>query len=247
MPVQIPNYTSPYALGMSGTTGPGTTSRAAASSAGSTTGPSAGGRTTSAAGSTTGPSAGSRTTSSAGSKTGPGGTDSQDKTDTSGTDGSSGTGNVIDAVFGDADDKMVSMEDFLTLMVAQLKNQDFMNPVDDTQYVTQLAQISSMQQMEQMAYNAKSTYVTSLVGKYVSAAKFTVSGELKKSEGLVDKVSLLDEKFVIYVDGEAYDMDEIMEIKTPPVTTTTNEDNKDDKNPGDDEDSGNQGDGSGKV
>lgn len=247
MPVQIPNYTSPYALGMSGTTGPGTTSRAAASSAGSTTGPSAGGRTTSAAGSTTGPSAGSRTTSSAGSKTGPGGTDSQDKTDTSGTDGSSGTGNVIDAVFGDADDKMVSMEDFLTLMVAQLKNQDFMNPVDDTQYVTQLAQISSMQQMEQMAYNAKSTYVTSLVGKYVSAAKFTVSGELKKSEGLVDKVSLLDEKFVIYVDGEAYDMDEIMEIKTPPVTTTPNEDNKDDKDPGDDGDSGNQGDGSGKV
>lgn len=247
MPVQIPNYTSPYALGMSGTTGPGTTSRAASSSAGSTTGPSAGGRTTSAAGSTTGPSAGSRTTSSAGSKTGPGGTDSQDKTDTSGTDGSSGTGNVIDAVFGDADDKMVSMEDFLTLMVAQLKNQDFMNPVDDTQYVTQLAQISSMQQMEQMAYNAKSTYVTSLVGKYVSAAKFTVSGELKKSEGLVDKVSLLDEKFVIYVDGEAYDMDEIMEIKTPPVTTTPNEDNKDDKDPGDDGDSGNQGDGSGKV
>ena len=35
---------------------------------------------------------------------------------------------------------------FLTLLVAQLKNQDFMNPVDDTQYVTQLAQISTMQQ-----------------------------------------------------------------------------------------------------
>jgi len=52
---------------------------------------------------------------------------------------------------------------------------------------------------------------------------------------------------VIYVDGEAYDMDEIMEIKTPPVTTTPNEDNKDDKDPGDDGDSGNQGDGSGKV
>ena len=81
----------------------------------------------------------------------------------------------------------------------------------------------------------------------MSAAKFTVSGELKKSEGLVDKVSLLDEKFVIYVDGEAYDMDEIMEIKTPPATTPPNEDDKDDKNPGDDGDSGNQGDGSGKV
>ena len=71
--------------------------------------------------------------------------------DTEGTDGTSGSNDVIDAVFGDASDKAVSMDDFLTLMVAQLKNQDFMNPVDDTQYVTQLAQISTMQQMEEMA------------------------------------------------------------------------------------------------
>ena len=134
--------------------------------------------------------------------------------ETEGTNGASGNGHVIDAVFGDASDKAVSMEDFLTLMVAQLKNQDFMNPVDDTQYVTQLAQISTMQQMEEMAYNAKSTYVTSLVGKTVTAAKFTVAGDLKKTEGVVNKVSLLDGKFVIYVEGESYGMDEIMEIRT---------------------------------
>ena len=134
--------------------------------------------------------------------------------ETEGTNGASGNGDVIDAVFGDASDKAVSMEDFLTLMVAQLKNQDFMNPVDDTQYVTQLAQISTMQQMEEMAYNAKSTYVTSLVGKTVTAAKFTVAGDLKKTEGVVNKVSLLDGQFVIYVEGESYGMDEIMEIRT---------------------------------
>ena len=138
--------------------------------------------------------------------TGTGGTDSTNSTDSS--------GNVIDAVFGSEDDKM---DDFLTLMVAQLKNQDFMNPVDDTQYVTQLAQISTMQQMEEMAYNAKSSYVASLVGKNVSAAKFTVSGDLKKADGVVEKISLLDGKFVIYVDGEAFSMDEIMEIKDKPA------------------------------
>lgn len=150
---------------------------------------------------------------------------------TEGTDGTPGDGNVIDAVFGDASDKAVSMDDFLTLMVAQLKNQDFMNPVDDTQYVTQLAQISTMQQMEEMAYNAKSTYVTSLVGKTVTAAKFTVAGDLKKTEGIVNKVSLLDGKFVIYVDGESYSMDEIMEIRTEVPK-------KDDDKPPDSEDSG---------
>lgn len=133
---------------------------------------------------------------------------------------------MIDAVFGDGDDKKVSMDDFLTLMVAQLKNQDFMNPVDDTQYVTQLAQISTMQQMEEMAYNAKSSYVASLVGKNVSAAKFTVSGELKKADGVVEKISLLDGKFVIYVDGEAFSMDEIMEIKDKTAAEGSGENNE---------------------
>lgn len=140
--------------------------------------------------------------------------DPGNKEDTGKTDESSGSGDVIDAVFGDPSDKNVSMEDFLTLMVAQLKNQDFMNPMDDTQYITQLAQISTMQQMEEMSYNAKSTYVTSLVGKTVTAAKFSVSGELKKATGVVDKISLLDGKFVIYVGKESYDLDQIMEVKT---------------------------------
>ncbi len=136
------------------------------------------------------------------------------------TEEDSETTNVVDAVYGDASDKMVTMNDFLTLMVAQLKNQDFMNPIDDTQYVTQLAQISTMQQMEEMAYNAKTTYVTSLVGKTVTAAKFTVSGDLKQTEGMVDKISLLDGKYVIYVDGEPYTTDEIMEVKAASQNST---------------------------
>ena len=83
-----------------------------------------------------------------------------------------------------------------------------------------------MQQMEEMAYNAKSSYVASLVGKNVSAAKFTVSGELKKADGVVEKISLLDGKFVIYVDGEAFSMDEIMEIKDKTAAEGSGENNE---------------------
>lgn len=199
MPVQT-NYNTPYTSGV-GSSGPGTAAR-----------------TSAAAG--TGPAARSGSTAGSDPKTtDPKATDS----DTKNTDA---TGNVIDAVFGDGEDKKVSMEDFLTLMVAQLKNQDFMNPVDDTQYVTQLAQISTMQQMEEMAYNAKSSYVASLVGKNVSAAKFTVSGDLKKADGVVEKISLLDGKFVIYVKGEAFSMDEIMEIKDKPTAEVPEDDDK---------------------
>lgn len=127
--------------------------------------------------------------------------------------GTDGTGNVIDAVFEKQSDRQVSIDDFLVLMVEQLKNQDFMNPVDDTQYVTQLAQFTTMQQMQELAYNAKSTYATSLVGKDVTAAKITVNGDLTTTEGPVEKVSLLDGEYMIFVGGKGFTLDEIMEVK----------------------------------
>ena len=46
------------------------------------------------------------------------------------------------AVFVDEKDNNLSLDSFLKLMVTQLTNQDFMNPVDDSQFITQMAQFS---------------------------------------------------------------------------------------------------------
>lgn len=43
--------------------------------------------------------------------------------------------------------KLASEETFLKLLVAQMKNQDPLNPMDSTQFVTQLAQYSSLEQL----------------------------------------------------------------------------------------------------
>ncbi len=138
-----------------------------------------------------------------------------------GKDQTNKTGNNIDAVFADPEDQQVSVDDFLQLMIAQLKNQDFMNPVDDTQYVTQLAQFTTMQQMEEMAYNSKSTYITSMVGKYVVASKMTVGGDLDTTEGIVNKISLVDDEYLVYVNDKPYKMSEIMQVKTAPEEKPT--------------------------
>ena len=42
---------------------------------------------------------------------------------------------------------LASEETFLKLMIAQLQNQDPLKPVDSTQFVTQLAQYSSLEQL----------------------------------------------------------------------------------------------------
>jgi flagellar basal-body rod modification protein FlgD len=45
---------------------------------------------------------------------------------------------------------------FLTLLVSQLKNQDPMSPTDGTQFVTQLAQFSSLEQLTNINTNVGS-------------------------------------------------------------------------------------------
>ena len=50
---------------------------------------------------------------------------------------------------GDASDSsnIVSKTEFLELLVAQLKNQDPINPVNNDQFITQLATFSSLEQL----------------------------------------------------------------------------------------------------
>ncbi len=75
--------------------------------------------------------------------------------------------------------KSMGRDEFLTLLVAQLKNQDPLNPMDSMEFTTQLAQFSSLEQLynvnagveklsayQQGMYNAQAV---GLIGKQVVA------------------------------------------------------------------------------
>jgi len=59
--------------------------------------------------------------------------------------GNSSSSNSLAAV--SASTTQVSEQQFLQLLVAQLQNQDPLNPMDGTQFVSQLAQFSELEQM----------------------------------------------------------------------------------------------------
>src|ERR1700753_197945 len=59
-------------------------------------------------------------------------------TSTNGTTGNSGNA---------ADNSDITSDDFLTLLVSELKNQDPTQPTDPKQYITTLAQVNSLQQL----------------------------------------------------------------------------------------------------
>lgn len=115
--------------------------------------------------------------------------------------------------FENKDKNEVSMDSFLQLMIAQLKNQDFNNPVDDTQYVTQLAQFTTLKAMQELTQYSKTAYAASLVGKEVTASKMSIGGKLNTVSGVVTKLSLVNNEFGVFIGDEMYTLEQIMEIK----------------------------------
>lgn len=121
----------------------------------------------------------------------------------------------LNAVYEDESKKSVNVDQFLQLMIAQMQNQDPMNPMDDTQYVTQLAQFATMQQMQELAYYSRSNFIMSLVGKEVTVARPKVGGDIEKFTGPVQKISLVNNEYLIYVDGKTFGLNQIMEVHPP--------------------------------
>jgi len=100
--------------------------------------------------------------------------------------GTSSIGTKCDAEFGDAESDL-SVNDFFNMMITQLTNQDFMNPVDDTQYLAQMAQFATMQEMMDLCQFSKQNYVMGMLGREVTVQKHEVGGETKTVTGKVDK------------------------------------------------------------
>lgn len=63
-------------------------------------------------------------------------------------------------------------EDFLTLLVVQLQNQDPLNPMDDKQFTSELAQFSSLEQLTQINQGVASLGETTAHQEMVNAASY---------------------------------------------------------------------------
>ncbi len=106
---------------------------------------------------------------------------------TSTQSGINGTGTSTSTVTTKA--TALGRDDFLKMLVAQLKNQDPLNPASGTDFAAQLAQFSSLEQLSNLndgiknlglyQMNSGSLQAVSLIGKEVSTSggnTFTVSG-----------------------------------------------------------------------
>lgn len=107
----------------------------------------------------------------------------------------------------------LNMQDFLNLLVAQITNQDSMNPMDNTEFIAQMAQFSSLQAMTDLTEMAMQGQATSLIGKNVVVADYNNKGELIVQEGIVQRVTIHSGSTKLYVNDTEYNYSNVMEIK----------------------------------
>jgi flagellar basal-body rod modification protein FlgD len=89
-------------------------------------------------------------------------------------------------------------DDFLKLLVGQLRHQDPMNPMEDKDFMGQMAQFSQLEQMTNVASTLQNERAFSLIGREVTYND-KETGELKS--GTVEKVSIDAGKTTLTIGG----------------------------------------------
>lgn len=112
----------------------------------------------------------------------------------------------------------MQMEDFLQLLTSQISNQDPLEPMKDTEFISQMANIASLEQMQQFtkgfesfASSQKDMVAQAYLGRIV-----TISDQGNEVEGLVDSVQKSsDGSITIEVSGNSYDPKDITRVRLP--------------------------------
>lgn len=107
---------------------------------------------------------------------------------------------------------------FLKILVTQLKNQNPLEPTNDTEFIGQMAQFSTLEQSQNMNKSVKVNSASNLVNKLVKA-NYTEDGSTQSTEiiGLVEKILMKDNDIYLSVDYNG----KKLEIKFDDVTEVT--------------------------
>jgi len=116
-------------------------------------------------------------------------------TDNTGVTNNSGTSTTTK-------DTSLGKDDFLKMLVTQLRNQDPLKPMDDTAFVAQMAQFSSLEQMQNMNSTTLATQANGMIGDNVT----WTNNDNEVFDGVVKGVSIVsgESKLIVDVDAIKY-------------------------------------------
>jgi flagellar basal-body rod modification protein FlgD len=121
----------------------------------------------------------------------------------------------------------LGQKDFMTLMIAQMRNQNPMEPQDNTQFIAQLASFQTLSAMEEMSTALKAlaqvselASASSLVGRTIGAlvpqSADPDSGMPRPAEevtGVVDRVTFGPEGATVHIGNRAVPAELVLEVR----------------------------------
>ncbi|MDE6732649.1 MAG: hypothetical protein K2J77_07220 [Oscillospiraceae bacterium] len=123
--------------------------------------------------------------------------------------------------FKDSTEDLVNSDTFLNLLVAEMTNQDPLEPTSNTEFITQLASFSQLNYMRDSSRYAQANYAASLVGKIATATKPNGKDQVTKT-GIVESVSKKGDSYNVVIDGEMFDISKVTKVEDPGTSSGTN-------------------------
>ncbi len=93
---------------------------------------------------------------------------------------------------------------FLQLLVAQMQYQDPLQPTSNTEYMAQLAQFSTVEELQNVNATITNSQSLSLTGQYVILNVPDSAGNINPVSGIVDYVTLSEGKTYLHIEDNYY-------------------------------------------
>lgn len=126
-------------------------------------------------------------------------------------------------VLTEAVDKIMGKDDFLKLLTTELRYQDPLQPMDNKDFIAQMAQFSSLEQMNNVA-DAIESLKSELIGQYQQGAltqgAILIGKQVAGTDadgniitGIVDRVQMLDGIVRLVIGEQTLDLTQVTEVK----------------------------------
>ena len=113
---------------------------------------------------------------------------------------------------GRAHKNTLGQEDFLKLLVTKMSTQDPMNPQQDTEFIAQMAQFSTLEQSKSMTADiamlkAQQEVLTAngLIGRTVTVSQ----NDQQVAQGMVTSIAMNDGAPAVVINGKNYSLEDV--------------------------------------
>ncbi|MBN2853869.1 MAG: flagellar hook capping protein [Clostridia bacterium] len=106
----------------------------------------------------------------------------------------------------------LTSDEFLNVLITQLKNQNPLEPMNDVEYITQVVQFSMLDGINSLNQEFYESKALDYIGKNVMGTVNVNENETQMVSGQVRSVSYVNNKVLLNMDGASIYLENVMDV-----------------------------------